>query len=104
MCHINAVVCTGSWRQQRTKIDDSQLDRTRRKSMENMELVKLTPDKVKFLFFMQCVSLFQITNDTECLVTVLQSDGCLGRAWEPVSIVNRDKNCTKLDCCSNYVS
>jgi len=27
-------------------MEDSQLNRSRRKSMENMELVKLTPDKV----------------------------------------------------------
>jgi len=40
------VGCYCSCRQHRAKLDDSQLSRARRKSMENMELVKLTPDKV----------------------------------------------------------
>jgi len=46
-----------SCRQQRVKIDDSHLNRTRRKSMENMELVKLTPDKVKFSVFFSVFAL-----------------------------------------------
>jgi len=29
--------------------------------------------------------------------------GKVGRAWEPVWIVNRDKNCTKLDYGSHYI-
>jgi len=57
----DAAVCDDSCRQQRTKVDDSQLSRTRRKSMENMELVKLTPDKVKFFFKVELIFLIVCT-------------------------------------------
>jgi len=43
---LSRCVWVGSCRQSRVNADDSQLNTARRKSMENMELVKLTPDKV----------------------------------------------------------